>query len=231
LTLPAATNGLSSTTSSGSGLEIVSAGLALLQGCSDNQILAWDEDTDVWACAADSTGGTVNSFATINAPNGTDPVADSSTDTLNFADGTGITITGTEGTDTISIAATLGTSIANSELDNDTIDFDKISNTLTLDEATTLTAGSALGLTVGNNVTLSATGTGAITATDLSCTNCIGATEVSDLTLGTDTTGDYVATVTGGAGLTGSGTGEGSTPTLAVGAGSGITVNADDIAL
>jgi hypothetical protein len=37
--------------------------------------------------------------------------------------------------------------------------------------------------------------------------------------LGTDTAGDYVASFTAGGGLTGSGSGEGSTPTIAVGAG------------
>ncbi len=53
----------------------------------------------------------------------------------------------------------------------------------------------------------------------------------NSVALGTDTTGDYVATVTSGNGLTGGATGEGSTPTLAVGAGTHITVNADDVAV
>lgn len=52
-----------------------------------------------------------------------------------------------------------------------------------------------------------------------------------DVVLGTDTSGAYVATVAGGDGLTGSGTGEGSTPTLAVGAANGITVSADAVAV
>lgn len=52
-----------------------------------------------------------------------------------------------------------------------------------------------------------------------------------DIALGTQTSGDYVASITAGNGLTGTATGEGSTPTLAVGAGNGITVNADDIAV
>jgi len=52
-----------------------------------------------------------------------------------------------------------------------------------------------------------------------------------DVALGTQTSGNYVATITGGAGLTGSGSSEGSTPTLDVGAGIGITVNADDVAI
>lgn len=53
----------------------------------------------------------------------------------------------------------------------------------------------------------------------------------NSVVLGTYTSGDYVASVSSGAGLTGGTTGEGSTPTLAVGAGEGITVNADDVAL
>lgn len=52
-----------------------------------------------------------------------------------------------------------------------------------------------------------------------------------DVALGTQTSGNYVASITAGNGLTGTATGEGSTPTLAVGAGNGITVNADDIAV
>lgn len=55
--LPAATDALSATTSSGSGLQLISAGLTLLQGCSDGQILKWTEATDLWGCAADGGGG------------------------------------------------------------------------------------------------------------------------------------------------------------------------------
>ncbi|MEX2055217.1 MAG: carbohydrate binding domain-containing protein, partial [Candidatus Andersenbacteria bacterium] len=52
------------------------------------------------------------------------------------------------------------------------------------------------------------------------------------ITLGTETDGDYVASFTAGNGLTGSASGEGSTPTLAVVSGNGaIVVNANDIAL
>ncbi len=44
-------------TSSGSGLEIDTDGIGLLQGCSDTQILKWTEGTSTWACASDATGG------------------------------------------------------------------------------------------------------------------------------------------------------------------------------
>jgi hypothetical protein len=51
----------------------------------------------------------------------------------------------------------------------------------------------------------------------------------SDITLGTDTTGDYVATITAGNGITGAGTGEGSAPTIAVNANNGLTANATGV--
>jgi hypothetical protein len=70
---------------------------------------------------------------------------------------------------------------------------------------------------VSGDITINAAGVAAIAA--------------NSVALGTDTTGDYVANVTSGNGLTGGATGEGSTPTLAVGAGTHITVNADDVAV
>jgi hypothetical protein len=52
------------------------------------------------------TGGGGNAFTTINCPSGTDPVADSASDTLNLTAGSGITITGNSTSDTITIAST-----------------------------------------------------------------------------------------------------------------------------
>lgn len=50
-----------------------------------------------------------------------------------------------------------------------------------------------------------------------------------DVALGTQTSGNYVATITAGAGISGSGTGEGSTPTIAVVANNGITSNTSGV--
>lgn len=58
--LTTTTDALSSTTSSSSGLETLSSGLTMLQGCADGQILKWNETTDLWACATDSSGGSTN---------------------------------------------------------------------------------------------------------------------------------------------------------------------------
>lgn len=49
--LTVATDALSSTTSTGSGLEVLASGVTLLQGCADNQVLRWGESSDVWSCS------------------------------------------------------------------------------------------------------------------------------------------------------------------------------------
>lgn len=57
ITLFAGGDAGSATTSSPTGLERVSDGLTLLQGCADNEILKWNEAADVWACNTDISGG------------------------------------------------------------------------------------------------------------------------------------------------------------------------------
>lgn len=63
--LPVAADALSATTSSGSGLELLSGGLTFLQGCADTQILKWDEATDTWKCAADADSGGSTAWSAI----------------------------------------------------------------------------------------------------------------------------------------------------------------------
>ena len=65
----------------------------------------------------------------------------------------------------VAITNAFGASIDNAELTADTVDFTGIADSLTLDAETTIAAGSALNLLIGNNVTLNTTGTGVITAT------------------------------------------------------------------
>ena len=82
------------------------------------------------------------------------------------------------------------------------------------------------------DITLSGDVTGTATVTDLGNVTITTTVAANSVALGTDTTGNYVEDVTAGAGLTKtSSAGEGQTVDLAVGAGVGITVNADDIEL
>ena len=201
ISLPTATDALSATTSTGSGLEVLSTGLTLLQGCSTGQVLKWNEANDSWECGND-TGG---SAAIVNVYTDGTPVG-VSVDTLNF--GTDFTVTASP------------TNQANIAVADDALNFTELSDSLVLDAATTITAGSALSLTIGNNATLTTTGTGSIIATDVVCTDCIA--------LGTETTGNFVSTITAGNGITGTASSEAATPTIAVDQTYGFTLTGNN---
>jgi len=62
-----------------------------------------DSGTDTITISETHSGTDHNFFKTIACPAGTNPVADSQGDTLTFANGTGISISGDSGTDTITI--------------------------------------------------------------------------------------------------------------------------------
>lgn len=77
----------------------------------------------------------------------------------------------------------------------------------------------------GSTLTVNATGIH-VNTTNLS----IATSQLTgDVALGTNTSGNYVATITAGAGISGSSTGEGGTPTIAVVAGAGIASNATGV--
>ena len=119
-------------------------------------------------------------FNTMNTPSGTDPVADGLTDTLNFTAGTGVTITGDSGTDTIDIS--VADTSATNELQNvfQTISVSGQSDVVTDANSDTLT------LVAGANVSITTTpGTDSITinATDTNTTY----TADNGLTLATTT--------------------------------------------
>ncbi len=138
--LPTATDGLSTTTSSGSGLELLSNGLTLLQGCANNEVLSWNESLDLWSCTSIAgVGGVTGSATTGQAAfwSGTSTIAGenqlatsrggtgvngsaAANGSLLIGNGTGYTlatltqgtgITVTNGAGSITIASTLGTSI------------------------------------------------------------------------------------------------------------------------
>jgi len=47
-----ASSGITSSRSSPSGLEITSGGLRMIGGCSNNEVLSWDNTSNVWKCSA-----------------------------------------------------------------------------------------------------------------------------------------------------------------------------------
>ena len=82
---------------------------------------------------------------------------------------------------------------------------------------TTGNAATATAWETGRTISLTGDVTGSVTGVDGSGNASIAATiAANSVALGTDTTGDYVSTVTSGNYLTGGTTGEGSTPTLNV---------------
>lgn len=158
-------------------------------------------------------GGTQNLFETINASSGTDPVADATTDTLNMAAGTGITVTGDSSTDTITIATTaLLTEVDGSttnELQNifQTVDAPAGTDPIADSTTDTLTITTGTGITVTGDST---TDTLAFAVVDQSATNEIqNIFQTVDASSGTDPVAD------------------GSTDTLVVTGGTGITVTGD----
>jgi hypothetical protein len=54
LNLAIATTGTTTTTNSASGLETTTAGISLIKGCNNGQVLAWNSTTEVWECTTTS---------------------------------------------------------------------------------------------------------------------------------------------------------------------------------
>lgn len=107
----------------------------------------------VVGCQDDDSGaGSQNLFETINASSGTNPVADSTTDTLNVTGGTGITVTGDASTDTITIASTIVDTDTNAETEcaGTTTYLDGEGNCDTLDGLEDFETATDDGLAVGN---------------------------------------------------------------------------------
>jgi len=97
ITLNLPTSDTSLNTSSNSGLEISSSGLALLRGCSSNQVLRWNSTTSLWEC---------KSLAYVSSS------GDTMTGALNLSSGLTFKI---DGTDVLS-GTTLGSGILSSSL-------------------------------------------------------------------------------------------------------------------
>jgi len=100
LTIDATTTSTTTTTSANSGLEVTSAGLSLLRGCANGEILSWDSSNIIWECST-AGGGSFNSF-TLSGDSGTDQTI-SDGNTLEIAGGTNGIDTAASDTDTITL--------------------------------------------------------------------------------------------------------------------------------
>lgn len=129
-----ASDGLSSTVSNGSGLEALSSGLGLLQGCANGEILKWNESNDSWECSADSGAA----YAIVDVQNN-DVSVGANVDTIDFS--TDFSVTASPSNE------------ANVSIADDILNFTEISDTLTLDASTDIALGA---------LTLSTSGTGAL---------------------------------------------------------------------
>ena len=227
------------TTSSVSGLQLLTDELSLIRGCADTQVLKWNDTAKTWECGNDSGAGgagisTVqennvtivssatqidfsNDFTVTDNGGGEAGLAIDYTNSGVVRKGQGETVSGAW---SFSNGVTFTGNITANDTSADTI---LIGQNGTTDDTVTIAGNISL---TDDDWSISATGVAAglsgITADDLSCTNCIGPTEITDLTLGTDTAGNYVATLTSGSGISSTATGEGSTPTISL---SALTAN------
>jgi len=173
-------------------------------GATSTQVLAYNGTKFI---PTSITQGT-NTFGTISVAGQSDLVADSVTDTLTVAAGTGITLTTNSTSDTLTItnAGVTGLTGTANEI---TVSASTGSVTLSLpDTINANTTGSAATLTTARTIALGGDLSGSASfdgSANVTITATIGANAVE---LGTDTTGNYVSTITGTANqvtVTGSG--------------------------
>src|SRR3990167_7329729 len=93
LDLMTATNGVG-TTNSASGMEFVSGEVSILQGCSDEQVLTWEENDDSWHCDTAAGAGDITDVFSCSTGD-CNNVTVASGETLTFAAGSNITAQGT----------------------------------------------------------------------------------------------------------------------------------------
>lgn len=166
-------------------LNLAATGILTITGDSTTDTLTFDA-TEV---DGSTTNELQNIFQTVDAPSGTDPVADSTTDTLTLAASGIVTITGDSGTDTITIAATEVDGSTTNEIQNL---FETISTTSgtapVADSSTdtlTLTAGSGITITgdsATDTVTIAATGGGTTITVQEDDSTVDGSTSTLDFT-------------------------------------------------
>ena len=124
-------------------------------------------------------------------------------------------ILNTSGTSSIKV----GNSTVNTVINSSSISTGTINGTFNVSPTVTVSLSGDVSGSASATLTNLANGTVSITAT----------IQPDSVALGTDTTGNYVATITAGAGISGSGSSEGSTPTIAVVANNGLLSNSSGV--
>lgn len=154
ISVNASTSSTTSTTSANSGLEVTATGIRLIGGCSDGQILKWDNTNEKWQCQADSGGLTTVSLTT--DVSGTLPIANGGTNGT-ATPTAGAVAYGTGSAYAFSLAGSTGQAILSGGTGSPTF----TTGTLTLagNFATSGTSALTLTTTGSTNVTLPTTGT------------------------------------------------------------------------
>lgn len=116
-------------------------------------------------------------------------------------------------------ALTIGNSSVNTVVNSSVISTGTFNGTFNVNPTITVSLSGDVSGSASATLTSLANGTVSISTT----------IQADSVALGTDTTGDFVANVTAGAGLSGSASGEGSTPTLAVVANNGLASNSSGV--
>lgn len=116
-------------------------------------------------------------------------------------------------------ALRIGNSTVNTVINSSSISTGTVSGTFNVSPTVTVSLSGDVTGSASATLTNLANGTVSITTT----------IQPDSVALGTDTTGNYVASITAGAGISGSASSEGSTPTIAVVAGSGLISNASGV--
>jgi len=97
ISLQLAGNTKTSTTISGSGLEISNGALSLLQGCNDGQLLKWDSSKKAWNCQGDNNSGLSGTVGISNGGTGATSASDARSNLSAAASGSNGDITALTG--------------------------------------------------------------------------------------------------------------------------------------
>jgi hypothetical protein len=196
--------------------------------------LSWATVVSSFNLAGDTGTDSFNTGATLTFV-GTDPidtVVSNDTVTISAKDAT-TTTKGVASFSATDFSVTSGAVSINAESIQDTVGAMVSTNVESGIDVTYDDTNGKLDFDVADfTITLTGDVTGTGTVTNLGNVSFAATIAANSVALGTDTTGNYVGDLTAGAGLTKTSVAsEGQTVDLAIGAGEGITINADDVAL